>query len=47
VAPDLIMTAQRPSFLAYPWSVCPTLPKESAMRRLSRMSSRARSTDCA
>jgi hypothetical protein len=36
VALDPIMAAQRPSFLACPWSVCPTLPKEAAMRRLSR-----------
>jgi hypothetical protein len=30
VALDTIMAAQRPSFLAYPWSLCPTLPKEGS-----------------
>src|SRR2546423_10805209 len=38
VALDPIMAAQRPSFPACPWSVCPTLPKEALMRRLSRTS---------
>src|SRR5213596_4125454 len=35
VALELIMAAQRPSFLACPWSLCPTLPKAAVMRPLS------------
>src|SRR6266581_7530257 len=35
VALDTIMAAQRPSFPACPWSLCPTLPKVAVMRRWS------------
>src|SRR5256884_7027088 len=35
VALESIMAAQRPSFLACPWSLCPTLPKVAVMRRWS------------
>src|SRR5258707_8741365 len=38
VARALIMAAQRPSFPACPWSLCPTLPKEAVMRPLSGQS---------
>ena len=35
VALNPIMAAQRPSFPACPWSLCPTLPKVAVMRRRS------------
>src|SRR5436190_1660834 len=35
VALESIMAAQRPSFPACPWSLCPTLPKVAVMRRWS------------